>query len=77
MLSLAWNQMNVLKLPFWKDGVPKVAIVITDAGLFIGFLVLSIANGLVMSRFNRYGGSHDKIMMYTYNSVPWLICAYV
>ncbi|KAL8838182.1 MAG: hypothetical protein Q9170_002225 [Blastenia crenularia] len=76
LLSLIWNIANVAKLPFWKDGAPKTAIVFTDLGCFLAFLGFSIANGVIMKFFGGwYSIGANKVMMYTYNSVPWMVCA--
>lgn len=74
LLSFIWN---IVEIVLWKKELHHVIVMIVDLGFFFVFLAFSIANGVVINGLDggwNYAGS-DKTMMYTYNSVPWIVCA--
>lgn len=62
-----------------KNGMVEGMLVAADLAFFLGFLAISIANGVVMNDLGGWGRGWglevDHVVLYTYNSVPWLTCA--
>lgn len=54
----------------------ETLLVVADIALFLGFLAIAIANGVVIDNIqSNYDISANNTMLYTYNSVPWLVCS--
>ncbi|KAL8790107.1 MAG: hypothetical protein Q9213_000809 [Squamulea squamosa] len=60
-----------------KNDLVEAMLVAADIALFLGFLAVSIANGIVMNDMGGWGWATGvpHVMLYTYNSIPWLTCA--
>ena len=54
-------------------------LAVADIAFFLGFLAISIGNGIVMKDLRGWGRGWgleiSHVELYTYNSVPWLVCA--
>ncbi|KAL8996551.1 MAG: hypothetical protein Q9169_003946 [Polycauliona sp. 2 TL-2023] len=93
-LSFIWNNLVLFPLSRMKNRMVEAMLVLADVAFFLGFLAISIANGVVMKglefssryayrdqrsgiyrSYTRPGLEADHVELYTYNSVPWLICA--
>ncbi|KAL8852690.1 MAG: hypothetical protein Q9221_002450 [Calogaya cf. arnoldii] len=78
-LSLIWNHLILFQLSKAKNGLVQGALVLADIAFFLGFLAISIANGVVMNDLGGWGRGWglevSHVVLYAYNSVPWLTCA--
>ena len=72
IFSIAWTHLE----PHAKRRLGaehRWATVFADTGLFLGFLALLIAGGIIQDGLTWiYFG--DRLLL-TYNSVPWIVCA--
>ena len=61
-----------------KEGLHPIFVIVLDDSLFLGFLGLLVANGIVIDHLGWDGGYNlDKIQLLSYNSMAWIICGYV
>ena len=62
----------------YKEGFRPILIIIVDDLLFLDFLGLLVANGLVINHIGYRGNYHlGKVQLLTYNSMAWILCGYV
>ncbi|KAI4110838.1 MAG: hypothetical protein LQ339_001114 [Xanthoria mediterranea] len=80
-LSLVWNHLILFTLSKVKNDMVEALLLVADIAFFLGFVAVSVGNGVVMNHlggWNRgWGLGVDHVVLYTYNSVPWLTCGSV
>ena len=72
VLSVAWNHLE----PRTLQQLPnehKWATMVVDIGIFLGYLAVLIAGGIITE--DLPWSPVSRIMLLTFNEMPWIVCA--
>ena len=72
VFSIAWNHLEPCAQRIIPAGY-RWATVFVDAGLFLGFLAILIAGGIIQHDLSWVDS--EKHILLTYNNMPWIVCA--